>query len=159
MGDLAMFCKNCGNEISESSRFCSFCGIQLESTEESSQTHVEENVSPKSRLAALLFGIFLGGIGIHNFYLGHTKRGIAKILMLVFGVIFYIASILKIASGAYNYSHSYSYMRNSVVSFSLLVICGIILVFIPGIWAFIEWVLIACGKAKDSKGLPVTKWE
>ena len=36
--------------------------------------------SPKSRLVALLLCIFLGGLGIHRFYVGKTGTGILMIL-------------------------------------------------------------------------------
>jgi TM2 domain-containing membrane protein YozV len=39
---------------------------------------------PKSRLAAGLLGIFLGGFGVHRFYLGYTNIGIIQILVTVF---------------------------------------------------------------------------
>lgn len=35
----------------------------------------------KSKMAAGLLGIFLGSIGIHNFYLGYTKRAIIQIVV------------------------------------------------------------------------------
>ncbi|MBQ8078355.1 MAG: TM2 domain-containing protein [Oscillospiraceae bacterium] len=35
----------------------------------------------KSKLAAGLLGIFLGGFGIHRFYLGYTKMGIIQIIV------------------------------------------------------------------------------
>ena len=37
--------------------------------------------APKSKLAAGLLGIFLGGLGIHNFYLGFTKRALIQLLV------------------------------------------------------------------------------
>ncbi|WP_427004541.1 TM2 domain-containing protein [Pseudarthrobacter sp. H2] len=43
---------------------------------------------PKSRLVAGLLGIFLGGLGIHRFYLGYTTIGIVQILLTVFLGIF-----------------------------------------------------------------------
>jgi hypothetical protein len=43
---------------------------------------------PKSRLVAGLLGIFLGGLGIHRFYLGYTTIGIVQILLTVFVGIF-----------------------------------------------------------------------
>ena len=41
--------------------------------------------SSKSKLAAGLLGIFLGGWGIHNFYLGNTGKAIAQLLIGLFG--------------------------------------------------------------------------
>lgn len=35
----------------------------------------------KSKLAAGLLGIFLGGLGIHNFYLGYQKKGLIQLLV------------------------------------------------------------------------------
>lgn len=35
----------------------------------------------KSKLAAALFALFLGGLGIHKFYLGQTGWGIAYLLL------------------------------------------------------------------------------
>lgn len=37
----------------------------------------------KSKLAAGLLGIFLGAWGIHNFYLGNTKRAIIQIVVTI----------------------------------------------------------------------------
>ncbi len=37
----------------------------------------------KSRLAAGLLGIFLGGFGVHRFYLGYTNIGIIQIVVTV----------------------------------------------------------------------------
>ncbi len=35
----------------------------------------------KSKMVAGLLGIFLGGLGIHRFYLGYTKMGIIQIVV------------------------------------------------------------------------------
>ena len=39
-----------------------------------------EEISPKSRLAVALFAFFLGGLGVHRFYLGKIGTGIAMLL-------------------------------------------------------------------------------
>ena len=41
--------------------------------------------SSKSKLAAGLLGIFLGGLGVHNFYLGNTGRAVAQLLLTLVG--------------------------------------------------------------------------
>ena len=35
----------------------------------------------KSKMVAGLLGIFLGGFGVHRFYLGYTKMGIIQIVV------------------------------------------------------------------------------
>ena len=37
----------------------------------------------KSKLAAGLLGIFLGSLGIHNFYLGYTGKAVAQLLITI----------------------------------------------------------------------------
>jgi TM2 domain-containing membrane protein YozV len=38
----------------------------------------------KSKLVAGLLGIFVGGFGVHRFYLGYTSIGVAQILVTIF---------------------------------------------------------------------------
>lgn len=40
-------------------------------------------VNQKSKIAAGLLGIFLGSIGVHNFYLGFTGKAVAQLLIAV----------------------------------------------------------------------------
>jgi TM2 domain-containing membrane protein YozV len=67
-----MNCINCGRELLPGESYCSNCGY-------TSTTIVPSN--RKSKLTAILLCFFLGGIGIHDFYLGYTKNGIIKILL------------------------------------------------------------------------------
>ena len=39
----------------------------------------------KDKLAAGLFGLFLGTFGIHKFYLGYTKEGLIMLLVSLIG--------------------------------------------------------------------------
>ena len=41
---------------------------------------------PKDKVVAILLCLFLGGFGVHNFYLGYTGRGIAQLLILIFSI-------------------------------------------------------------------------
>ena len=68
-----MFCPKCGKELSGNPTFCPNCSARLLE---------EAEVSPKSRLATSLLAFFLGGLGIHRFYLGKIGTGILMILTL-----------------------------------------------------------------------------
>lgn len=39
---------------------------------------------PKTRLAYILLGLFLGGLGVHNFYAGYSGKGVAQLLLTLF---------------------------------------------------------------------------
>ena len=100
-----MNCKYCGQLIEESVKFCPHCGKSTaEEAPKAENTHTYEsipapevtpvppavhNVEQKSRTVAglmgILFGVFLGGLGIHNFYLGYTKKAVAQLLLCILG--------------------------------------------------------------------------
>lgn len=42
---------------------------------------INRNPNAKSKVAAGLFGIFLGAFGVHNFYLGYTGKAVAQLLI------------------------------------------------------------------------------
>ena len=71
-----MFCKYCGKE--NENEVCEECKkthnedtIKVEATRVESNT-TSTNPNAKSKIAAGLLGIFLGSLGVHNFYLGFT---------------------------------------------------------------------------------------
>ena len=105
-----MYCKNCGKEIDpmaaicvgcgykngDGNKYCAHCGKEIELGAEvclscgfSTRPPQEKEKAPangKSKLVAGLLAIFLGGLGIHNFYLGNTGKGVAQILLSCTGV-------------------------------------------------------------------------
>ncbi|NTW86463.1 MAG: TM2 domain-containing protein [Holophagaceae bacterium] len=91
------FCKSCGAEVLPQAIVCVKCGVGL--TPEGS-TQVGP-VSEKEWLVTLLLAIFLGGLGIHRFYTGHT--GIAVIQLLTLGGcgIWTLIDIIMIATGSF----------------------------------------------------------
>jgi TM2 domain-containing membrane protein YozV len=62
-------CSECGTSISDNANSCPSCG------------HTSGQYLNKSKIAAVLLAFFLGGLGLHKFYLGRNKAGI---LYLVF---------------------------------------------------------------------------
>ena len=55
----------------------------------------------KSRMAAGILGLLLGGLGIHNFYLGYTGKAVAQLLITVlsFGILAFIPAIWGLIEG------------------------------------------------------------
>ncbi len=71
------FCPACGSETHPEAVICVHCGVSLEKKRPMSDPDV------KSKLAAGLLGIFLGYLGVHNFYLGYNQKAIAQLLITV----------------------------------------------------------------------------
>lgn len=102
-----MNCKNCGASIRSGATRCVKCGSPVEWPQQpqaaappppqvvyvpQQQAHPGQPAfpqqpiamgPPKSKLAAALLAFFLGALGIHNFYLGYTGRGLAQLLITV----------------------------------------------------------------------------
>jgi TM2 domain-containing membrane protein YozV/RNA polymerase subunit RPABC4/transcription elongation factor Spt4 len=73
-------CWSCGQQTNPLAEICVKCGVRLTPAYAARQ-------GTKSKLAAGLLGIFLGGFGVHRFYLGYIGIGIAQIVvtLITFG--------------------------------------------------------------------------
>lgn len=60
---------------------------------------MEQSAGGKSQLVALLLCIFVGGLGIHRFYLGYTTIGIIQLLTAGGCGIWAIIDLIRIATG------------------------------------------------------------
>lgn len=72
-GQGTNFCPNCGAPTAPGAFACTNCGVGL-----AQPVPVGEQ---KSKLAAGLLGIFLGGLGVHNFYLGYKTKAIIQLVL------------------------------------------------------------------------------
>ena len=69
-----MFCPSCGSQIADQAVICVKCGAAA--------NPAANPLRPgKSRLTYILLAIFLGWLGVHNFYAGYTGRAIAQLLI------------------------------------------------------------------------------
>lgn len=66
------YCPNCGEKTTANAAVCLKCGVSL--TNNSAE-------GGKSKLTAGLLGILLGVFGVHNFYLGYTKKAIIQLIL------------------------------------------------------------------------------
>ena len=119
-------CPQCGASVEFGVRECRYCGeaLAVNTAQPIVQTMVQPQVvyvqqaaaqpsSPydhnwpiKSKLAAGLLGIFLGGIGIHKFYLGRVGMGVLYLLFcwtFIPGIVGFIEGIVYLASSDHNF--------------------------------------------------------
>lgn len=89
-----MKCEYCDNEIQQGVMRCPCCGATLQSQDTniivsskavpcSTENSNEPTDTRKSRVAYILLGVFLGGLGIHNFYAGRLNRALGQLLTTV----------------------------------------------------------------------------
>ena len=100
-------CINCGAPTEPSRTKCAYCGTTIAQTPPpppqqpmgfaQPQYYAQGGVvlppgvlpphagAPKSIVAAALLAFFLGGLGIHNFYLGYSGKGVAQLLITLLG--------------------------------------------------------------------------
>jgi TM2 domain-containing membrane protein YozV len=92
-------CRHCATELPPYAEACTTCGAPRGAGTNycpvcTTQTHPQAVVctncgsslrppDAKSKLVAGLLGIFLGGFGVHRFYLGYTQIGVIQIIVTI----------------------------------------------------------------------------
>lgn len=74
------YCQNCGAETKEKQVICVKCGAELQN-----ETNVPAYA--KNKVAAGVLGILLGALGVHKFYLGYINQGFVMLLVTIIGSI------------------------------------------------------------------------
>lgn len=103
---MANFCTKCGSKLELNDTVCPNCGALIKDRvvkeevvaekvddtksegntySNSNNTSINNTYNPqaKNKVVAGLLGIFLGGFGVHNFYLGYTGKAVAQLLITV----------------------------------------------------------------------------
>lgn len=116
-----MFCRNCGNQIDNMAAVCVHCGVAAGTGNRfcgncgapanpgaaiCTQCGVPFPVQvpagmQKSKIAAGILGILLGGFGVHNFYLGYTGKAVAQLLISILscGLLSFVSVIWGLVEG------------------------------------------------------------
>ena len=100
-----MFCKQCGKPIDDGQELCEECkataSANVNQTAQPTTNGTTVNPEAKSKLAAGLLGIFLGSLGVHNFYLGYTGKAVAQLLisLLSCGMLAWASAIWGLIEG------------------------------------------------------------
>ena len=71
LGADMKYCSGCGKPIHKTATSCPSCGARSRSSSR----------DEKNKLVAGLLAIFLGGLGIHKFYLGRGGWGVVYLLL------------------------------------------------------------------------------
>ena len=135
------YCRNCGKELEDDVMFCPTCGANQQAEANTSST---ENQNPTNSAMTTYQA--------NRVEFGDTESGKSRI----------VAAILAILLGGFGAHNFYLGKTGYAVAQLLLTLIGWIVIvgpFVSGIWAFVEFIIILCGSAKDSEGLPVTNWQ
>ena len=85
-----MFCKNCGAEVADTAVICVKCGS---ATGVAIPTTAGAQSGAKSRAIYVLLAIFLGQLGIHNFYAGYSGRGAVQLVCAILSILLAVVVI------------------------------------------------------------------
>lgn len=94
------FCFACGNGVDHRAEICPKCGVRQKPMV----------TGRKSRATAAILALFLGGIGIHKFYLGQAGWGILYILFcwtFIPSIIAFIEAIVYLCASDEQFAAKY----------------------------------------------------
>lgn len=89
-----MFCNHCGAEINDDAVVCVKCGCSVTPPRKN-----PVNKSEKDWIATLLLCFFLGGFGVHRFYVGKVGTGVLQLVTLGACGVWALIDFIMIAIG------------------------------------------------------------
>jgi len=98
-GNGNAYCANCGNPVNADAVVCLNCGVAIKKAAVGGG-----DLAGKDKVTMALVCFFLGGLGIHNFMMGETKKGVVKIVLslcLGIGGILALIDFIKILMDKY----------------------------------------------------------
>lgn len=73
-GNGNSYCANCGQSVAPDAAVCLNCGVAVKKP-------AANDLGGKDKVTMAIVCFLLGGLGIHNFMMGETKKGILKIVL------------------------------------------------------------------------------
>lgn len=98
-----LFCHGCGKQIHKSARSCPHCGAES-----------IIRTGSRSKLAAALLALFLGGFGVHRFYLGNVGLGFLYLLFcwtFIPSLIAFVECIYFLCMNERDFDSKYNYRK------------------------------------------------
>lgn len=96
------FCTTCGKQIHEKAEICPHCGVRQPGM---------PIAKGKDKTTAGLLGIFLGGIGVHKFYLSQNGMGILYLVFswtLIPAVVGFIEGVIYLTMNDEDFARKYN---------------------------------------------------
>lgn len=97
-------CPQCGAALEPGATECKYCGEKIAAAIAPKATGTDEYLGGKDKVTMAILCFFLGGLGVHNFMMGETKKGIFKIAATCcfgIGCIFALIDFIKILTDKY----------------------------------------------------------
>ncbi len=107
---LRRICLKCGMHDLTGGAFCSQCGSPYKAGAER-QLPLAAGGDRKDRLVAALLAFFLGGFGVHHFYLGNVALGVLYLLFcwtFIPAIISFIEGIVFLCTGPESFDSQYN---------------------------------------------------
>lgn len=95
------FCRDCGSVIHSRAEICPKCGVRQKMM----------LAGNRNRTSAAIFAFFLGGLGVHKFYLGQPGLGIVYLLFcwtFVPAIVGFIEAIVYVSMSDEAFSARYN---------------------------------------------------
>ena len=111
-------------------------GVQKPIIPQQQVVYIQVPSKAKNRGIYVMLGVFLGTLGVHNFYAGHIARGVAHLCL---GLWFFLGFLVKLSRA-----------EDAIdVSFAFMILLIVFLV--NSVWAIFEIITIK----NDGKGIPM----
>ena len=124
-----MWCPKCYGKLDKKQGVCFHCGFKMKNFEGATNSDVKiarangkkedilyTNILPPdvSRRKLLLYSIFLGLIGGHNYYVGRFGKAIFATIAFCLAVLFTILQKANIATGFVNYFDTFVFLLQGI---------------------------------------------